>query len=253
MKNYFTLEHKALYNNKKFTMATTVDELTIKQQGLEILDWEIYKPLKDKNKVIVDMGANIGMASLYLSQFADVVHSIEPSRTIYDCLVENTKGLNIITHNMAISGLSGYNEIVSTDNNPPQTFYPSDAVGAGNKTVEVVDCITIEDFVKENKIEHIDMLKIDVEGAEYEIFMSEAFERVAPMIDVIVGESHFVKKTGSFPQAIPEILKIYGFKTKFKKTPMKNYTQDLSYTDNRTGFKRTIKASFYTEFIATKK
>jgi FkbM family methyltransferase len=249
----FSLEHKNLFNGKKFQMMTAVDEKTVRQQGLEILEWQIYKPPKEKNKIIVDMGANIGMASLYLSQFADTVHSIEPSRSIYECLVENTKGMNIITHNVAIHGVEGYKELISVDDNPPQGFYPNDSGGQKTKAKEVVKCITIEQFMTDNKIKHIDLLKIDVEGAEYEIFMSDAFEKMAPKIDAIVGESHFVKDTGAFPQAIPEILKLYGFKTRFIKTPLKNYTQELYYTDNKSGFTRSIGTSFYTEFIATKK
>jgi len=42
----------------------------------------------------------------------------------------------------------------------------------------------------EEGLDYIDVLKIDVEGAEQEIFESVSFASIAPMIHIIIGEYH---------------------------------------------------------------
>jgi len=49
---------------------------------------------------------------------------------------------------------------------------------------------SIKEFVDEEGLDYIDVLKIDVEGAEQEIFESVSFASIAPMIHIIIGEYH---------------------------------------------------------------
>jgi hypothetical protein len=55
---------------------------------------------------------------------------------------------------------------------------------------EEVETLTIGDFFKREKIDHIDILKLDVEGQEGKIVASEEFAKYAPKINTILGEWH---------------------------------------------------------------
>ena len=58
-------------------------------------------------------------------------------------------------------------------------------------STEIVHLKRIDEFMEENNIEHVDLLKIDVEGAEYGIFSSGGLEKVKDKIDYIIGEAHY--------------------------------------------------------------
>lgn len=66
-----------------------------------------------------------------------------------------------------------------------------------------METLTLEDFFKQNNIDHVDILKIDAESAEYEIF-KDTFKNIADKIDCIIGEDHI-------GGALEPILKGYGF------------------------------------------
>lgn len=252
-----TLKHKNLFEGKTIKLEVPISDRELEDQMKEILEYEIYKPDKKKNKVIVDIGANIGLASLYLSQFADKVYAIEPSPEIYQALVKNVKGKKFVTCGYAITALPSERTLLPNSStasySPPQTFFPNEFQPDGGEVVGesvIVPCIPINQFVEANKIDHIDVLKIDVEGSEYEIMMSEGFEKVADKIDMIVGEAHFTPNGGGFPQAIPDILKLYGFKTTFIQTPECNYKEVLKYKNSLNGFERTVIVKLWTNFVA---
>jgi len=78
-----------------------------------------------------------------------------------------------------------------------------------NGTSEEVEAITIDELFKQEKIEHCDLLKLDVEGSEIEILSSEGFKYVAPKIDTLITERH--NWSGRNPNQLNEALKNAGF------------------------------------------
>jgi hypothetical protein len=103
------------------------------------------------------------------------------------------------------------------------TFYVDDTVSEKVET----EVITFGTFLKEQKIDKVDVLKIDCEGWEYVIFSEDSFIKNAHRIDTIVGESHYLNIMR--PQFIPVILGNLGFNTTFK-TNYRNMTSKISVT-----------------------
>ena len=62
--------------------------------------------------------------------------------------------------------------------------------------VDIVETITIDQIVKENNLEFIDLLKIDIEGGEKELFESN-YENWLPKTKYIAIELHDGIKMGS--------------------------------------------------------
>jgi FkbM family methyltransferase len=116
---------------------------------------------------IVDVGANIGVVSLLLAtQYPqNRVFSLEPAPTTFDALSKNValNGLpNISCHQLALSDSVGE---IAFDALPHQRGNARIA-DAKSTHVTMVRTTTLDDFVEEQGIETISLLKIDVEGFE---------------------------------------------------------------------------------------
>mgnify|MGYP001583782647 CR=1 FL=1 len=241
------IQNEKVNNGKKIELKACISQEIISQQATEIFFHEHYKPDK-KGKVCLDIGANIGLASLYLKDYAEEIHAIEPSYECYQCLVENTKDYNIKTYPIAIGTANEKRKLFGKEDEPPQTFYNNIF---NNYTYNIdVESLTIDRFMDENNINHVDIMKIDVEGAEYEIFMSPGFEKVADKIDFIIGEAHVL--VNCFPMAIPEILKTYGFETEFKQLKEPNYIYHISFENPEINYKKQVNIPMNTIFVARK-
>ncbi len=188
----------------------------ISNEVFEVKEYEKgYLAVKDrKNPVILDIGAHIGMSTLYFSQIEGAkIYSFEPCAKNYEYLVKNTQGLNNVkTFNFGVG-------VFNTDKRDfaKETFYCKEK---GMAVEELVKSRTIEWIIDSEKLDHIDLIKIDVEGAEYEIFSTDPFKKVAPKIDYIVGESHWGVNP-FVPQDLIPLLSKLGFNTEF--LPFKNW------------------------------
>jgi FkbM family methyltransferase len=125
-----------------------------------------------KNKRVVDAGAHVGFFSLAASRFAREVIAIEPHPINYKLLklnLDRNKTNNVITINKAL-----WYETSKV------RFHESFHTGGGSvfddssKSYEV-QTVTLEDIVDE--IGDIDLLKIDIEGAEFKVLEKSSAAR----------------------------------------------------------------------------
>jgi len=136
-------------------------------------------------KTIVDLGAHIGMSALYFqSKYPEAtVYCIEPDRDNFELLIKNTSGSPHIrvlpaavsdTDGSAVMAKSryGYNSVVLT----------------GTATGRPTRTITLATLFSELKISTIDLLKIDIEGHEKNIFSGNT--ECLKNVDRIIIEVH---------------------------------------------------------------
>lgn len=172
---------------------------------------KVYEPYLGgrRDLTIVDVGANLGIVSLYFSDYARQVYAVEPAAVHYDNLLKNIEGngkKNIIPVKKAISHKNGTEKFYHNANTTMYSLNP--AVNNLNESEEV-ETITLDSFFAQEKIEHVDLMKLDTEGFEAEIVGSEGFSKVADKIDVIVGEWHSWSKIG--PNIMISCLKDHGY------------------------------------------
>ena len=114
---------------------------------------------------------------------------------------------NVKTFQKAIAPEDGKTTFYHSTN---KTMFSLNPAINDNKETEEVETIRLDTFCKQEKIEHIDSMKLDIEGTESKIFTSESFKNIVPMLDCMVYEWH--QWDGSNPSVINHGLFEYGFK-----------------------------------------
>ena len=132
-----------------------------------------------RNAVVLDIGAHIGTFSLYAAQKckAKTVYSFEPFPENFEMLKTNVKNnhLNatITPIGKAISAKCEKRDLFFTPNRAGwNSFYREGDKDNPQRSSVQVDCITLKHALEENGIEYVDYLKVDCEGAEYEILQT---------------------------------------------------------------------------------
>lgn len=199
---------------------------------------EFYKPellaiqrLVKKGGVAIDIGANIGLFSVYLSKELGKkgkVYAFEPIKDTYWRMKEN------LTLNRC-ENVEAFQEAISNKKGKAVMNVFPEGYGAWNTfgkpqfgeikpiSRETVPVTTLDEFVKQKDIRKIDFLKIDVEGFELDVLQggkkaitSNKVKHLSFEISQTPLEG--AKRTGD---DIFNILTKYGFKT-YKFNPDSN-------------------------------
>lgn len=183
----------------------------IGHQFSEIYKDKIYEPILkgQKDLTILDIGANIGITSYYFSQFAKKIISVEPSKEHFKILtkvIEYNQLKNIEAVNKAI--YMNEEELPLYKNTNKTMFSLHGAVHDGSEQPEMVQTTTIEKLIE--KIDKVDLMKIDIEGSETEVLSHPSFQDIAHKIDKVITERH--AWSGRQPQQLLDALKMAGYK-----------------------------------------
>jgi FkbM family methyltransferase len=138
----------------------------------------------DEVRTILDLGANVGYATLALAALypgASFV-CVEPEPRNRAVLLENLRrnGLDARVLDFAIVGSPGSYRLV-------QRRAPS-GTRVERGTDGDVEGVTISALLDRAGIEHVDLMKVDIEGAEHEVFLGAS--EWAPRVRALVGELH---------------------------------------------------------------
>ena len=153
---------------------------------------EYYVPEGVCPRVIWDIGANIGAASLYFSErFPQAeIHCFEPVSENFAILELNVaRHSGIRAHRVALGPQSGEMAIHASDNARNFGGFSFHYTGAADVPVQSVPMLTPRQLIAGNNVSAPDFIKIDVEGAEYDILTSFAPE-VLGRVFWLVGELH---------------------------------------------------------------
>ena len=149
-------------------------------------------PLPETAEAIIDAGANIGLASAFFASRyprAKIV-ALEPDAGNFAMLQKNTKSCaNVITERAAL-----WNEKKTLRLSNPGRGEWGFTVGEKGEG-ETVPAVTVDDIMNRHNINRVSVLKVDIEGAELEVFANSSpwLERV----DAVVVETHDDIKPGS--------------------------------------------------------
>jgi len=139
-------------------------------------------------KTIVDAGANIGLSSVYFAKKYPeaTIYAIEPERSNFMQLQKNTAPYsNIIPIQSALWGIDTPLRVTDINEN----HWAFTVQECDESHPESVRGLSITTLIDQHRIGTIDLLKMDIEGAECGIFGSDC-HRWLPKTKIIVIELH---------------------------------------------------------------
>lgn len=194
---YHNIQFKAYYNPDDNSGLAAIVEIVTRN------DYILSNFSAQENKIFIDIGANIGIATIIMAKLnpKSIIYSFEPSNDTYNILLKNIEVNNL-------TNVRPFRLAVSNKLNKTLTLSILDRMSGASSTysdiksfsdfynikpiTETITCISLDEIIVKEKIEEIYLLKIDCEGAEFDIiYDSIMFKK--KIIKNMVGEFHDLK------------------------------------------------------------
>lgn len=200
---------KFLYKFSKFSKTRDKNIFIKKFSEFYEPEMEIIPKILSNPHVIIDIGANYGPYSFFLSKLypQSKIFAFEPVTSSYNILnriIRKFNLKNVISIKKGLGVKEETKEIVM----PLQytiLAYVSDKDMSRKKEdqTEEIEITTLDNFVRRNKIKTIDFIKCDVEGFELNVFKGSknTLKKQKPIVLVEIEERH-TKKYGIKPNEI---------------------------------------------------
>lgn len=161
---------KVKYSGCDIFVRTCTPDLVVAYYCLQGGEFRILKELIGSANTIIDGGSYAGFAALALSDLfpESRILAIEPDPENFDLLVRNTASKpHIIPINAALMGETQTVTLFSPENGE-WAFSAVPEVGSVKRAE--IPGLSVLDLMKKFKVPHVEVLKLDIEGAEKAIF-----------------------------------------------------------------------------------
>lgn len=115
-----------------------------------------------KDSIVIDAGAYQGeFTNIIHNKYDCSIHIFEPIKSMYNLLESKfSSNPKIIINQLGLSNST--KEDIIYLNNDGSSLY-------GNGSSETINCIDIVEYLRSNKIRSVDLLKLNIEGSEYDV------------------------------------------------------------------------------------
>tara|TARA_B110000196_G_C21119734_1_gene652525 strand:- start:826 stop:1536 length:711 start_codon:yes stop_codon:yes gene_type:complete len=191
------------------------------------LDNAIQSQILKDNPTIFDVGAHEGES---ITRFKKIfkkpkIHSFEPQIKSF-AILKKLQNDNIIVNNCALGSKEDLKKFYINSNDATSSFVPIDTSSKhlkGIKTIdnEKINIKTLDDYVLKEKINYIDLLKIDVQGYETEVLLGslKSLSNKIHFIEVEICFVEYYQKISSFFN-IENIINEYNFELYSLSSPL---------------------------------
>lgn len=184
----------------------------------EPLETKLFKNSLREGMVVLDIGANIGLFTLISAKIigeAGHVYAFEPSQDNFQILERNVllnhfnDKVSLIKAAVASETMSGKLLLAKDGGSHSITF----SGVKNNVPIEDVDFVRIDDFVQLRSLSRIDVIKVDAEGADFEVLKGavETLRKFSPMLFVEFAERTLCK-FGTTPKEMLDFIISFGYK-----------------------------------------
>jgi FkbM family methyltransferase len=189
----------------------------------------VIKELIKDGDVVFDVGANVGNWTEYaIGQHKNLkVFAFEPIPKLIDLMKKKFEGKNVTVEQLAMFSSEKAVDFEYYENNSDASgIYHQNWVTqiCGTPKKIAVNATYLDKFCKDNKIKHIDFLKIDTEGSELDILQGGSELLKDHSIDAIQFEY-----TCTYPDAGITLKQIYEYLNKFGYKLFRECTGGLIY------------------------
>jgi FkbM family methyltransferase len=165
----------AFRNGPRFSIR---DALSAAHTFREIfLNGDYDVPYISSARTVVDLGANIGLFSYFASLKSPdaVIHAFEADPDTFAVLEKNLSAVqnnHFLPVNLAAGSEAGTIDFYSSTVSGWSSRYP--VLGAQEARHIKVPSVRLSDYLREKGVTAVDVLKVDVEGAEYDILLGDS-------------------------------------------------------------------------------
>jgi FkbM family methyltransferase len=166
------------------------------------------------SKAILDVGANVGIFTLYCS-------SVAPGARIY-CLEPSSKNFELLKENIALNSAKAtpYHVALAPETGNgflslagESTEY---ALGSEGPLTETVECVDLDRALEMTGVESFDLVKIDIEGVEREVFQKVSDATLKRIKALSLEWHHSIEELDQLAQRFRRL----GFKTERQILPV---------------------------------
>jgi FkbM family methyltransferase len=162
----------------------------------------------------IDIGANQGLYSIYIGKLSNVtVFAVEPSVRNFQRLQVNialNNPGNIYPLNIALSDKDSFGYLVN--DSPANSGTVKVVDQTRNRDAYLIRLCTLADIVTELKLSDIELIKIDVEGFEMNVFKGFFSNSAIMPKNIIMEFDSQIERTGSSMAECYDYLKNLGYK-----------------------------------------
>lgn len=154
----------------------------------------------DKDSICIDLGANIGLISSMMARKGSTVYAFEPNSIAFESLEKKCeKFTNIIPIKKAAGVIDRTTKLYLHQDNKGNNnidfseagSLKSDKPNISRENSEAIEEIDFANFI--NQFDHINLIKIDIEGYEVELLNHLLDRKSLNNISMIFVETHFHK------------------------------------------------------------
>jgi len=194
----------------------------------DLIDWYIYFGFKEASRQslyslvkngenIIDVGANVGDVSLHLANMVGPsgnVFSFEPDPINYRRMKKNlslNEFSNITLNRLGLGNKSGNYRIYNVDERNQGMNRILDSSNKYEKSSEI-RVITLDEYVEENCIDRVDLIKIDVEGFEFKVLNGSVrtIDAFCPKLFIELDDQNLIDQ-GSSAKILVQLLQRKGY------------------------------------------
>lgn len=174
--------------------------------------------------VFLDIGANSGHHSLFMSKYSKEVHSFEPYHVVGKNLADHIKRNNIKNISLHPVGLGIQNTklpfYAPTGRNLGLGSFEPNTVKHGNQYIGDFHVLNGDKYIREQGITNINLVKVDVEGFEKPVLagLKTTLQKNRPVlvVELTYGNDMSFNSKGELLRILPENYKLFTFKTRKK-------------------------------------
>lgn len=208
--------------------------------GSKMEAWSVKETLIDRfyakvgtevggNWTIVDIGAAIGEFTIdsALKLTDGMVHAFEPNPGSINILRQNTRANylhRVTTYNLGVWSEAGEIPLRILNNEPLQAVSGIRTSKSEDLIETTIPVISLKELVFEKVGSRIDLMKVDCEGAEYEILLDQPQE-IFDQIDRVIMEYHDLDKQRNH-EILADAFRMHGYEVKHRANPVHD---DIGY------------------------
>ena len=181
-------EYKVKWKGRQVHMRKGTTDFCVFRQVLVFEQYKVKGLEKEKVKVVVDLGANVGLSTLYFKSIYPnaTIIAVEPDKDNFELMTRNVGACpNVYCLNNAIWNTSKTLGVYDSGGGEYSYLVKEES----ESEIGSVRSVTINDIMERFELQKIDLLKIDIEGSEKELF-SGHYASWLHKVDCIVIEVH---------------------------------------------------------------